>query len=92
MALCAIVARGVSLSNAAHASVKQLRRPTGRWKQRLLCVSHTGCLQAESVQAWLAAHRVLESSLHAHRGTGRRFRLLVYDNETSQVVFIRKTY
>ena len=47
------------------------------WKPRLLCASHTGCLQAESVLAWLAAcwHRALESSgdrqLHADRGTNR---------------------
>jgi len=41
--------------------------------------TETGCLQAESVLAWLATHRVLESSLHAHCVTDRRFRLLVYD-------------
>ena len=44
--ISAIVACGVSL---------YLRRPTGRWKPRLLCDSHTGCLQAVSVLAWLAA-------------------------------------
>jgi len=32
-----------------------LRRPTGRWKPTLVRGSHTGCLQAESVLAWLAA-------------------------------------
>jgi len=48
---------------------------TGRWKPTLLCGSHTGCLHAESVLAWLAAccHRALESSgdrrLRAHCGT-----------------------
>jgi len=76
--LRAIVACGVSLSNAA----QRIRRPTGRWKLRLLCGSHTGCLQAESVLAWLAAccHRVPESSgdrrLRADRDTDRRFRFL----------------
>jgi len=52
----------------------------GRWKPRLLCGSHTRCLQAESMLAWLAAccHRALESSgdrrLRADSGSDRRFR------------------
>ena len=46
---------------------------------RALCGSHTGCLQAESVLAWLAALRALESSLRAHHGTDRHFQLLVHD-------------
>jgi len=50
-ATIALMACGVSLSNAA----QRIRRPTGRWKPRLLCGNHTGCLQAESVLAWLAA-------------------------------------
>jgi len=50
------MACGVSVSNAAHASLLWwLRRRTGRWKRRVLGGSHTGCLQAESVLAWLAA-------------------------------------
>jgi len=75
---CGFVACGVSLGNAA----QHIRRPTGRWKPRLLCGSHTGCLQAESMLAWLVAccHRALESSgdrrLHADRGTDRHFRFL----------------
>jgi len=58
--LCVIVACGVRLSNAAQC----IQWPTGRWKRRLLCGSHTGCLQAESVLSWLAAccHWALESS------------------------------
>jgi len=56
IALRVIVACGVSVSNAAHANLLWLlRRRTGRWKPRLLCGSHTGCLHAESVLAWLAA-------------------------------------
>jgi len=76
--LHAIVACGVSLSNAAQC----IGRPIGHWKPRVLCGSHTGCLQAESVLAWLAAccRRVLESSgdrrLHADRGTDRRFQFV----------------
>ena len=78
------MACGVSLSNAA----ERIRRPTGRWEPRLLCGSYTGCLQAESVLAWLAAcwwaygqcvyacHRALESSgdrrLRADHGTDRQ--------------------
>jgi len=61
IALHAIVACGVSLSNAAQrihqpaviAHAQQLQCdivwPTGHWKPRLLCGSHTGCLQLESV-------------------------------------------
>jgi len=71
--LLLLQACGVSVSNAA----QRIPRPRVRWKPRLLCGSHTGCLQAESVLAWLAAccHRALESRdrLRADRGTDRRF-------------------
>jgi len=84
-----MAACGVSRINDA----QRIRRPTGRWKPRLLCVcgSHTGCLQAESVlpgwwpaggrgQCVYACHMALESSMaqtDARSGTDRRFRLLV---------------
>ena len=62
-----------------HIRVKVAIGVQRRWKSRLLCGSHTGCLQAESVLAFLAAHRAIESKLCDHRGIDRRFRLLVYD-------------
>jgi len=61
-----------------------LRWPTGHWKLRLLCGSHTGCLQAESVLAWLATccHRALKSSHNrvlTVAQTDGRFRFLYID-------------
>jgi len=80
----AIVLCGVSLSNAAHASQRSYDGLQGAGNRDYCAVSHIGCLQAESVLAWLAAHKALESSLRAHRGTDRRFRLLVWPTKLSQ--------
>jgi len=65
--------------------------PTGRWKPRLLCGSHTVRLQAESVLAWLAACwwawavcLRLSQGARKQQGTDRRFQLLVYDSYLCQ--------
>ena len=83
-----IVACGVSLSNPAHASQSSYDGLQGAGNRDYSAVATQGVSKRNPCwpgwrpaggrgQCVYACHRALESSLRAHRGTDRRFRLLV---------------